>query len=121
MKLKIQQYVTTLGGAEGKILDYTEKHDFRDGSSPGPAYKVQFTNKNLIPPTMWYPYEWLENCSNPEDGKCPVCSTEWLETRVIGKHVWRDCIPCGKKEEDILTELAEIPPIPKGNIPDWSL
>lgn len=32
---------------------------------------------------------------------CPVCNTEWKETWIAGTK-YLDCIPCGRKSEDIL-------------------
>lgn len=31
---------------------------------------------------------------------CPICKTPWKETK-FNMHVWYDCIPCGKRKEDI--------------------
>lgn len=117
-RYKIGNYVVTKGGEEGKIISLAEKCQYYDEES----YEVEFTNKALIPPTMWYPYFWLNPCKNPMDSFCPICNTKWLETS-MGNHKWRDCKPCGKREEDILKEMEEVaklPPIPEeDDLEDW--
>jgi len=105
---KVGDYVTTYGGEEAKVEEAAEKCKLYDEIS----YRVEFTNKDLCPPTMWYPQHWLKPCDDPKDMKCPKCKTKWTETK-LGNHVWRDCIPCGKKEEDITKELKDLPPIPE--------
>lgn len=107
MQFKINQYVVTKGGEEGKIVDYQEENAIYNM----PSYQVLFTKKDLVPNRMWYPEQWLEPCNDPEDLKCPICKTQWVETK-MGNHVWRDCKPCGKRAEDIEDELKELPPIP---------
>lgn len=62
--------------------------------------KVKFDNKFLIPSEMEYKEEELQF----EDGRtvgCPICQTPWHEVK-FGQHVWKDCLKCNKKEEDII-------------------
>lgn len=61
---------------------------------------VKFDNQRLIPDEMEYKEEELEF----EDGRtigCPICRTPWHEVR-FGNNLWKDCLKCNKKEEDII-------------------
>jgi uncharacterized protein YbaR (Trm112 family) len=42
---------------------------------------------------------------------CPKCKTP-LNVATFGRHVWKDCIPCNKKLEDIIEEMKAVKPKP---------
>lgn len=48
---------------------------------------------------------WVNDLKESRDkvvlsDKCPICNKNWTKT-VIGNKTFKDCIPCGKKAEDI--------------------
>ena len=113
-RYKIGDYVVTKGQEDGRIIDAAPSCEHFDVES----YEIEFINKGMCPPTMWYPYHWLRLDEDPKDMRCPACGTKWLETR-MGNNVWRDCKPCGKKAEDIIKEYEALPPIPTDDLEDW--
>lgn len=111
-KFKIGSSVITKGGEEAVIVDCAEKCKHYDIFS----YRVKFLRTDLIPSEMWYPYYWIYENAKPSDSFCPICKTDWTVT-TLGKNVWKDCKPCGKKAEDILNDLP--PPTPTDTEEDY--
>lgn len=40
---------------------------------------------------------------------CPACNTK-LNVTHFGRNIWKDCLKCNKKLEDILAEQSSQPP-----------
>lgn len=76
--------------------------------------RIEFDDKNLIPPEMNYE-EWR---LSPVDGensiRCPICYTKWHVDKYNKE--WKDCLKCNKKAEDILKDFKDKEEYKKG---DW--
>ena len=64
-------------------------------------YTVRFENKNLIPREMDYPESFLR--FEEDHSFCPICKSK-LNITKFNMQVWKDCIKCGKKYEDLIKE-----------------
>lgn len=96
-------------GCGGKIIQ----------TLPGEEYIVEFDDKNLIPPQMQIPGQYLipkpvhlyggyqpvetdiirKPIVNTKETHCPKCNTPWHET-VIGQRSFYDCLKCVLRKED---------------------
>lgn len=86
-----------VGKNRAKVISiYKERNSY--------MYRVRFENINLIPREMDYPESFL---NFEEDYPfCPVCKSEWKISK-FNMYVWRDCIKCGKKSEDLIEEFEK--------------
>lgn len=84
---------------------------------PGDEYIVEFDDRNLIPPQMQVPGQYLapkpftlpvgfqeDVVRKPvfvptKETHCPKCSTPWHETQ-IGHRLFYDCLKCVLRKED---------------------
>lgn len=82
----------TYNGHRAKIVQFDPMKD-----------RVEFKDKDLIPPTMWVGTSevrqpWGQRVVNPKL-MCPKCEVAWKGTVLARFSVW-DCPSCGAKKED---------------------
>lgn len=97
------------GGYAGKIKSIKKK----DGKY---ICTVLFDKKSLIPSELDYEEKYIK-FENKYEEACPCCGKRWKIVKFNMK-VWKDCIKCGKTQEQLVKEYYErknskLPPIPK--------
>jgi len=63
---------------------------------------VKFSDQRLIPPTMEYEQRHVSFIES-NDEVCPFCHTRWKTTKYLN-NVWKDCVPCNKKSEELIDQ-----------------
>lgn len=100
-KFKVGDLVETTYGIRGKVINVKKTDTSFDIRVEVAATKIElvFDQINL----KFYAPEKEKKLSFEDIGDtCPVCSTKFTVTK-FGANSWKDCIPCGKKAEDIST------------------
>lgn len=56
--------------------------------------------------------------SDTYEDRCPICRTKWKVTH-FGVKVWKDCLTCGDKAENLIAKAKEEAPSHKYEGADW--